>query len=129
MRIRLLQLTAILSGMLVLATTFQLGRLNGAKSGYERALDDVASGEVSVSSHATRTALERELDHAREVEYMRVVSAVAEKYGKDPSEIEVECGLTDASGNLLRGERITEDDPRWDCRTMGNKICGPGVKK
>lgn len=21
-------------------------------------------------------------------------------------------------------ERITEDDPRWDCRTMGNKICG-----
>src|SRR6185369_586604 len=19
---------------------------------------------------------------------------------------------------------ITEDDPRWDCRTMGNKICG-----
>lgn len=22
--------------------------------------------------------------------------------------------------------RITEDDPRWDCHTMGNKICGPG---
>ena len=21
---------------------------------------------------------------------------------------------------------ITEDDPRWDCRTMGNQICGPG---
>ncbi len=21
--------------------------------------------------------------------------------------------------------RITEDDPRWDCRTMGNRICGP----
>lgn len=20
---------------------------------------------------------------------------------------------------------ITEDDPRWDCRTMGNLICGP----
>lgn len=20
--------------------------------------------------------------------------------------------------------RITEDDPRWDCRTMGNGICG-----
>ena len=19
---------------------------------------------------------------------------------------------------------ITEDDPRWDCRTMGNQICG-----
>jgi hypothetical protein len=21
--------------------------------------------------------------------------------------------------------RITEDDPRWDCRTMGNRLCGP----
>lgn len=20
---------------------------------------------------------------------------------------------------------ITEDDPRWDCATMGNRICGP----
>jgi hypothetical protein len=20
---------------------------------------------------------------------------------------------------------ITEDDPRWDCRYMGNRICGP----
>lgn len=26
-------------------------------------------------------------------------------------------------------ERITEDDPRWDCRTMGNKICGPDSHK
>lgn len=22
------------------------------------------------------------------------------------------------------GYSIQEDDPRWDCRTMGNKICG-----
>lgn len=22
-------------------------------------------------------------------------------------------------------ERIEEDDPRWDCATMGNRICGP----
>jgi hypothetical protein len=22
-------------------------------------------------------------------------------------------------------EKIQEDDPRWDCETMGNKICGP----
>jgi hypothetical protein len=21
-------------------------------------------------------------------------------------------------------QKITEDDPRWDCKTMGNKICG-----
>jgi hypothetical protein len=21
---------------------------------------------------------------------------------------------------------IQEDDPRWDCRTMGNRICGEG---
>ncbi|MGO1048784.1 hypothetical protein [Crossiella sp. CA198] len=25
-------------------------------------------------------------------------------------------------------EVIYEDDPRFDCRTMGNRICGPGVK-
>lgn len=24
--------------------------------------------------------------------------------------------------------RISEDDPRWDCRTMGNRICGPNAK-
>lgn len=24
-----------------------------------------------------------------------------------------------------RAERIEEDDPRWDCATMGNKVCGP----
>lgn len=23
--------------------------------------------------------------------------------------------------------RITEDDPRWDCRTMGNHTCGAGL--
>ena len=23
------------------------------------------------------------------------------------------------------GVRVQEDDPRWDCRTMGNRICGP----
>lgn len=22
---------------------------------------------------------------------------------------------------------IMEDDPRWDCRTMGNLTCGPGA--
>lgn len=22
--------------------------------------------------------------------------------------------------------RIEEDDPRWDCRTMGNRTCGEG---
>lgn len=22
-------------------------------------------------------------------------------------------------------KRITEDDPAWDCQTMGNRICGP----
>lgn len=23
------------------------------------------------------------------------------------------------------GTAITEDDPRWDCRTMGDHVCGP----
>ena len=25
----------------------------------------------------------------------------------------------------IDSDRITEDDPRWDCETMGNRICGP----
>jgi len=25
----------------------------------------------------------------------------------------------------LNPHRITEDDPRWDCHTMGNHVCGP----
>ena len=30
------------------------------------------------------------------------------------------------SGDTLpTGEHIEEDDPRWDCHTMGNHICGP----
>jgi hypothetical protein len=24
-------------------------------------------------------------------------------------------------------DRIEEDEPGWDCRTMGNKLCGPGA--
>lgn len=24
-------------------------------------------------------------------------------------------------------ERITEDDPRWDCLTMGDRVCGPSL--
>jgi hypothetical protein len=27
-----------------------------------------------------------------------------------------------SSGNHV--QRIEEDDPRWDCRTMGNHVCG-----
>ncbi|WP_263729976.1 hypothetical protein [Cellulomonas sp. SG140] len=26
---------------------------------------------------------------------------------------------------LTPSPRIEEDDPRWDCRTMGNHVCGP----
>lgn len=26
------------------------------------------------------------------------------------------------------GRRVTEDSPQWNCRTMGNHICGKGVK-
>lgn len=66
---------------------------------------------------------------AVEAEYVRVVSAIArtmrcstveefdrgEDHECDPSEIEQDAGLVDT---------ITEDDPRWDCRTMGSKVCG-----
>lgn len=27
---------------------------------------------------------------------------------------------------IPQAEVIMEDDPRWDCRTMGNRICGAG---
>lgn len=71
----------------------------------------------------------RAVGAAREAEYVRVVSAIArtmrcstvEEFERgadhecDPSEIEQDAGLVDT---------ITEDDPRWDCRTMGNKVCG-----
>ena len=29
-----------------------------------------------------------------------------------------------ASQSPKQADRIEEDDPRWDCRTMGNRICG-----
>lgn len=29
------------------------------------------------------------------------------------------------STTVETSETITEDDPRWDCATMGNKVCGP----
>jgi len=32
------------------------------------------------------------------------------------------CGA-DAPGGAVK--RITEDDPRWNCATMGNRVCGP----
>lgn len=38
------------------------------------------------------------------------------------TEIHAEVGVN-------AGPVITEDDPRWDCATMGNKICGPGFPK
>jgi hypothetical protein len=30
-----------------------------------------------------------------------------------------------ATATTTTTERIEEDDPRWDCRTMGNRRCGP----
>lgn len=33
---------------------------------------------------------------------------------------------TDGSTGRMAGPvSITEDSPAWDCRTMGNRICGP----
>ena len=31
---------------------------------------------------------------------------------------------TVAEANSLGKGVITEDDPRWDCKTMGNRLCG-----
>lgn len=37
---------------------------------------------------------------------------------------EDESGATATESPSFSGV-ITEDDPRWDCRTMGNRVCGP----
>lgn len=29
---------------------------------------------------------------------------------------------------VTRSATITEDDPRWDCHTMGNRVCGTGAR-
>ena len=40
-----------------------------------------------------------------------------------------EAGGTEAGGDssTVSTDRIEEDDPRWDCRTMGNHVCGEGA--
>ena len=30
----------------------------------------------------------------------------------------------EAGESPKQADRIEEDDPRWDCRTMGNRVCG-----
>ena len=30
-----------------------------------------------------------------------------------------------AATKVTKVTKITEDDPRWNCHTMGNRICGP----
>lgn len=39
---------------------------------------------------------------ARDAEYVRVVGTIADHYGYDPSEVEMDCGLVDAQGNIKR---------------------------
>jgi hypothetical protein len=34
-------------------------------------------------------------------------------------------GVT-ATPDAKRPHHIEEDEPGWDCTTMGNRICGPG---
>lgn len=35
------------------------------------------------------------------------------------------AGTWTANADPGPGTAITEDDPRWDCRTMGDHVCGP----
>src|SRR5690606_9615835 len=44
---------------------------------------------------------------------------IADQVNSDPAAYEVSVGAT-----ALEIVRVEEDDPRWDCRTMGNRICG-----
>ena len=41
----------------------------------------------------------------RDDEYVRVVGAIAEAYGRDPSEVEQDAGLVDDKGNIIRGAK------------------------
>lgn len=41
--------------------------------------------------------------------------------------IQAECAYHTGYDEGYR-DHIEEDDPRWDCHTMGNKICGKGRK-
>ena len=44
---------------------------------------------------------------------------IADQINYDPAAYEASVGAT-----ALEIVRVEEDDPRWDCRTMGNRICG-----
>jgi hypothetical protein len=37
--------------------------------------------------------------------------------------------LNDLRSGSVVTERIEEDDPRWNCKTMGNKVCGPNAEE
>ena len=41
----------------------------------------------------------------------------------------VVCMLAAGVGCTHQASKITEDDPRWDCHTMGNRVCGDQVTK
>jgi hypothetical protein len=41
----------------------------------------------------------------------------------------LESGISDSQANWNRETKITEDSPGWDCKTMGNKVCGPKSPK
>ena len=34
------------------------------------------------------------------------------------------CVVKHNAAHKMHADHIEEDDPRWDCHTMGNKICG-----
>lgn len=60
----------------------------------------IVTAMLGIGYYAGQMAVNKQA--IRDAEYERVVLRVAETYGRDPSEIEVECGLTDASGKVLR---------------------------
>lgn len=53
-----------------------------------------------------------------------VVGALTERTPNPATELGQQVGRPSSSFTSVP-PRITEDDPRWDCATMGNKVCGP----
>ncbi|RBO91313.1 hypothetical protein [Nocardia puris] len=52
-----------------------------------------------------------------------LIVVVALLVGTGPSMAEFEAGPLHIAPAVV--DAPAEDDPTWDCRTMGNRICGP----
>lgn len=78
---------------------------------------------------ATALALVYGIDHDPDLaptpaDTVSVTASPTEPYGGwDEATQEIDCW--DDASCAAPGHTITEDDARWNCLTMGNRVCGP----